>query len=359
MVKAYCGIGWMVIMLLSLSCVKDRPNPDVVSLPNTSHRGMLIGNEGAYGNNNAELAFLDLETNTMHNQLFHLANGKELGDVLQSITFIDGKYYLCINGSHVVWVIDPFSYHAITRIEGVQSPRYICAVGPHKAYVSSLYFPRLYVIDLEKQLLTKTIVLNHNNTENLLLYKNKVYVTNWDTSSHFVYVVDPLLDSVQKQIELPGKASHDLVMDAENRLWILSGNAYKKTSATLSCYLPDADSLQQVFYFDAGIDPIRLSTNPTQDTLYFIHADFQGSTAKGGLYKMGIHETSLPLSPFIAAFPNTYFWAMGIDPLSHDIFLADPKGFTQQGTIYQFTQSGVLKHSFQTGIGPNCFLYKP
>lgn len=359
MVRTSVWIGWMLLICLFISCVKDKPNPDAVSLPNTTHRGFLIGNEGAYGNNNAELSFLDLETNTIHNQLFHLANGRELGDVLQSISLIDGKYYLCINGSNIVWVIDPFSFHAITRIEGVQSPRYICAVGPHKAYVSSLYFPRLYVIDLEKQLLTKTIVLNHNNTENLLLYKDKVYVANWDTSSSVVYVVNPLLDSVQKQILLPGRASHDLVMDKENRLWILSGNAYKNTSATLSCYAPDTDSLQQVFYFDADMDPIRLSTNPERDTLYFLHADFQASTAKGGLYKMGIHATSLPLSPFIAAFPNTYFWAMGMDPQSHDVFLADPKGFTQQGTIYQFTQSGILKQSFQTGIGPNCFLYKP
>jgi hypothetical protein len=73
---------------------------------------------------------------------------------------------------------------------------------------------------------------------------------------------------------------------------------------------------------------------------------------------MSIVDSVLPASPFIRAETNSYFWAIGFDSLTRHIFLADPKGFVQNSTIYEYDESGVMIKNYFAGIGTNGFLFK-
>ncbi len=327
-------------------------------MPNATHHGILITNEGAYANNNAELAFLDTENKTIYNQLFFTANQKSLGDVVQSIALINGYYYVVVNNSNKIVIIDPTTFKEIRTISSIQSPRSILQVSATKAYVSCLYHPRIYVIDLVSNTLIRTIAIDHPNTEQMLLKDGFCYVTNWDTASNKVYKVNCVTDEIDEKIQIEGRASHGIVLDKDGNCWILSGNKYKSKASHLCVYHPVTHQMIRTLAFLPVEDPFRLTINHTRDTLYFIQVNYDGGTTHNGLYKMSIHDTVLPTKPFIQANLHSFFWAMGIDSTNQHIFLSDPKGFTQQSTIYEYTANGTLLHEYQTGVGANGFLFK-
>lgn len=341
------------------SCVKDKPNPTETQLPNSTHKGVVICNEGLYGNNNGEISFFDQENLQVYNQLYRLANENALGDVVQSISLINGNYFFVINASHKLVVVDPFTFQLKTIITGCSSPRYIKQVSNNKAYITSLYHDDIYVLNLLTLQIEKKIKVDIANTENMYVQGSHCYVTNWDTASPYIYKIDILNDSIVKRIELGCKASHDIIADTDGKLWILSGNKYKNKSSFLTCYDLQHDSIVQQFSFANEFDPIRLSCNKAKDTLYFISVNYDGNVAANGVYKLGIHEIALPTQPFIQAQSNSYFWALGIDESNGHIFLSDPKGFTQQSTVFEYLANGKLVQQFQAGIGANQFLFKP
>jgi DNA-binding beta-propeller fold protein YncE len=351
-----------ILLLLSLfanlsACVKDRPNPDLHSLPSSKHRGIIISNEGSYGNNNGELSFLDIDSNAIFNQLYFTSNAKQLGDVVQSISRINNLYYVAVNNSNKIVVIDPTTYKEITTITSITSPRYITQVSANKAYVSCLYSPRIYVLDITSNKITSTIQVDFPNTERMICQNGLCYVTNWDTASNIIYQINTSNDRIEHRILINGRASHDIVSDKNGMLWILSGNKYKNKSSYLTQYNPLTKQIIQTFPFAAAHDPFRLTINQHKDTLYFINVDYNGTSSSNGLYRMSISNMTLPPSPFIQAPINSYFWALGIDSVTQHIYLSDPKGFTQQSTIYEYSSTGELMHQFTAGIGANSFLF--
>ncbi len=340
------------------ACIKDKPKPELHVLPNATHHGIVICNEGSYGNNNGELSFLDFETKTIINQLYFTSNTTSLGDVVQSISLINNTYYVTVNNSNKIVVIDPNTYKEITTITSVKSPRYITQVGANKAYVSCLYFPNVYVLDLTSNTITKTIHVDYPNTEKMIYLNGYCYVTNWDTASNVIYQINTGNDSIENRIHINGQASHDLVCDKNGMLWILSGNKYKNKSSHLTQYNPLSNQIVQTLPFISEQDPFRLSINTNKDTLYFINVDYNGTSSSNGLYKMSISDGTLPALPFIQAPVNSYFWAFGLDSVTHHIFLSDPKGFTQQSTVYEYSNTGNFINQYTAGIGANSFLFK-
>jgi hypothetical protein len=350
---------WILLLLIACAgCVKDKPNADKNTLPSALHAGVLICNEGSYGNQNAEISFLDQQTNTTFQQLYFTANGKKLGDIAQHISLINQTYIIPLNHSDKLVRLHPQTFEEIAVISPVRSPRYIVQVSATKAYVSCLYEPTIYVVDLALNQVSKIIQTSYPNTEQMLLLYPYCYVTNWDTSSNVIYKVNVQTDSIEETISLPGKASHDILADKDGMLWILSGNPYKKTAASLTCYNPNTRTTKAHYTFPLPQDPIRLQCNSTKDTLYFLSVDFNGGQQGNGLYRMGIYENQLPAQPLIQANPNSYYWGYGIDPKTGHFFLSDPKGFTQQSSIYEYSNDAKLIQTFKAGVGANSFLFK-
>jgi hypothetical protein len=73
---------------------------------------------------------------------------------------------------------------------------------------------------------------------------------------------------------------------------------------------------------------------------------------------MAIHDATLPTRPFVAARGLQYFWGVGVHPQSGYIYVADPKGFTQQGMVRIYRPDGGIVDSFATGVGPGHFFFE-
>lgn len=339
------------------SCVKDRPNPDIKQLPANTNNGVLVLNEGSYGNNNADLSYINFENQEVSNAIYKTANSKSLGDVSQSITLINGRYYITVNNSHRIAIIDTANFALLNMID-VKFPRYITQISNDIAYVSSLYMPHVYVLQLSGNNIIDTIETDFPNTEKMIVADNTVWICNWDTACNYLYKVDNSTNDLIEKVSISGFAPHDILQDKNGLLWILSGNKYKNKASYLTCVNPVTNAIVKSIPFPADADPIRLTMNTTLDTIYYINVNYNGNASNNGLYRMSITENSLPANPFIPAPANTYFWAVGIDAGTSHIFLSDPKGFTQSSTIYEYDNTGILLHTFQTGIGSNQFLFK-
>ena len=339
------------------SCVKDKPNPVNGTPPSLQHRGMLVVNEGSFGNNNGELSFLDFQTNLFYNNLFYQFNQHSLGDVVQSICKKDSELFVLVNNSNKIEVLDAKTFKSKATINTILSPRYMTMVDTNKAYVSCMYHPYIYVINTTTHQLVKTITVDVANTEKMLYNNGYCYVTNWDTSSSWLYEINTNNDQIEKKINLGCRASHDIVQDKNGWLWILSGNKYKNTGSVLTNYDPATQQIIHQYHFDSAQDPFRLITNAGKDTLYYINVNYDGSSVNNGLYRMAISDTLLPQQAFIQASGGSYFWGIGLDTLTQHLFIADPKGFTQQSTIYEYDKSAQFIQLYKAGIGSNGFLF--
>ena len=60
----------------------------------------------------------------------------------------------------------------------------------------------------------------------------------------------------------------------------------------------------------------------------------------------------------ITAESGTLFYNMAVDPKTGDIYVTDAKNYVMNGTVYRYTNDGVLLNSFEAGIIPSAMLFK-
>ena len=112
----------MVILSITLASCK-KPKHDDAGITTISQKVYVL-NEGSYGNGNASVSIYDASNNKMYNDLFSDANkGRPIGDVLQSLTLINGKAYFVVDNSEKIEITDTYPLTSIGVIHGFQYPR--------------------------------------------------------------------------------------------------------------------------------------------------------------------------------------------------------------------------------------------
>lgn len=343
-------------MILAVSCVDDKPEQPEPNNNNSSGRKVFIANEGSLGNGNASFSFYNIDKDSIYNNIYENANGQGLGDVFQSMLIDNDRIYLAINNSDKVAVIDKTTYKLTGNIS-VPKPRYLLKLNADKMYVSSLYNAQINIVNPSSLQVTGKIDIDYKNSEGLTALNGKVYACNWDTACNYFYEIDPNKDSITARIAIAGRASQQVLVDKNQMLWVLAGNVYKGKVATLTQINPQTRSIVKSFTFPSGADIMKPCFNPTKDTLYFLGVNYNGGTDYNGVYRMPIDAGALPVNLFIPAQPLQYFWGLAVDSVSNQIYVADPKGFIQNGTISIYQTDGSKIKSFNVGIGPGFFIF--
>lgn len=355
--KMFQNIALSLLLSLSLfSCKKDKPDGGTTILPNDTTAKVLIVCEGSLGNGNATLSVYAPQTDSVFNDVYQNANGLALGDVFQSVFKQDNQYFFCVNNSDKITVVDQNSWRQKASIS-VPKPRYTLRVSDQKAYVGSLFSNRIYIINTKSFLVEKTIELPFQNAEGMLLKDGMVYVCCWDTACNKLYKIDASSDKLVDSISLAGSAAQSVLLDKENKIWVMGGNAYKNKSTHLNRIDLNSKKVIQSFIFDKKIEAIKPCFNPARDTLYFLEVNYSGGIVNNGVYRMPIGFSSLPTAAFVSCQANQYFWALGVDPNSGNIYVGDPKGFVQKGSVSIFNQQAQLQHSFNVGLGVGGFYF--
>lgn len=348
----------LLVGIYSAGCVKDKPDPQNQKMPpkQDAQQKVLMVCEGSMGSGNGELnVYLPNRDSIFHN-VFYNTHGRPLGDVFQSVQRFGDAYFLCINNSDKIVILDKNTWQEKSQIK-VPKPRYLLDIGNDKAYVGSLFHNKIHVINTKNLSIERSIDMPYENIEGMALYNGRVYVCCWDTACNKIFILNPQNHTIEDSIEIHGKAPQSIVVDKKKQLWIMSGNTYKGKNAHLSVINPDNKSMLKDFDFESGIEAIKPCFNVTKDSLFFLEVDYNGGTKNNGLFVMSINDNYLPKTPFIAAQPNQYFWALGIHPNNGTIYLGDPKGFIQMGAVYIYNSLGQKQKEFSVGLGIGSFYF--
>lgn len=349
--------GYQILIafcLFFLSCKKENNS---LLPPTTSGTKVFVVCEGSLGNGNAQLDFYSPTKDSFYQNVFENINGFSLGDVFQSMSFIDNKYFLCINNSDKIQVMDTPLY-SLASIN-VPKPRYLTPVTANKAYVSSLFSNRIFVLNTATYQIEDTIFFTYKNTESILKYGNDVWVCAWDTANQNLYKVDATSNTIIDSFSIGVAAPQEIILDKENKAWVLAGNVAKGKNVSLVRVDLNNKQVLQTFTFLTSADVVKPVFNNAKDTLYFIEVNYSGGAQNNGVYRMNIHDNQLPIQAFIPALQNQYFWALGINPWNSDVYIGDPKGFVQKGAMVIYGTDGVLKKQFACGVGPGHFFFVP
>lgn len=329
---------YILPLLLFFACDKDKIGPQYLTdnqdISAANHKVYLV-NEGTFGWGNGSLSVYDPNTGIVNQQVFSAVNGFALGDVAQSITRHENKFYIVVNNSGKVEVLDTASLQSVGSITGLNSPRYFLGFGS-KAYVTDLYADAISVVDLNSNTVTNQIAFG-DWTNRLLQANGSVYVGAVNTGN--LLEIDPNTDQIVDTIALT-KGVGKMVLDQAGMLWVLCSGGINEQVPQLYQINPTDNSILQSFAFGSNSEsPSNLCIDPTGTTLYFVN---------GGIFSMSINSGILPSNPIIPA-DGRILYTLAVDPNTGELYASDAIDYVQASDIYRYSASGNLMESFKGG----------
>ena len=168
----------LITVLFIFSCTEDPE--DSLLAPFTN--GAFISCEGSYGTGNASISYYSNSDDTVYNDIFYNANGRSVGDILQSITILNENAYLVVNNSSKVEVVNALSFQVQGVILGVSSPRHLVASG-NTAYVSCWGDNSVKIIDLNTYEITGSISAS-SGPDKMVIQNDKLYINSFLTGKN-------------------------------------------------------------------------------------------------------------------------------------------------------------------------------
>lgn len=339
------------LFIFAAACKKDKPpqrTDDPVSpvTGNDELKGVFITNEGNFQFGNAAVSFLNGADNSVTEDLYKMQNNVSIGDIAQSINKINGLYYIVINNSSKIEIVNPVTFKSEGKIAGLTSPRYIESAGNNKAYVSDLYANAINIVDLGSRQKTGAVPCN-GWTEEMVKLGSKLYVTNMKTE--YLYIVNTLNDVIEDSIHVV-YASGSIAADANGKLWVLStGNTTTNILPALQKIDPLTKQVELSLSFTAADAPRKIRLNAARNRLYILN---------NGVQQMNISDNSLPVVKLITQ-GNRLFYGIGIDPANENIFVSDAVDYVQRGWVLKYSNTGQKTDSFKVGIIPGEFYFNP
>lgn len=335
---AYIAIS--VYCLLFTSCVKDKPQEPINSTINlSSNNKVFVINEGKFQDPGAGagISLYDAVSGNVAEDYFKQQNPSVvLGDICQNMIKHNGNYYLVVNNSQKIEVVNASDFKKKTTITGLNSPRYLLPITYNKVYVSDLYAHSIQILDLNSNAITGSIP-TYSNTQQMVMIYNKAFITSY--SSDYCYVINTVTDAITDSITV-NKGASSLVLDKNSKLWVLS-------SSKLTRINPVTLQTELSLSFITTDSPFNLCTNKTKDTLYYLN---------NGICHLPIVNSALPATALIAKGTKDYY-GLGINPNDYSIYVSDAAGFSQKSTIEIYTVNGVFLKSFKAGYVANGFLF--
>ncbi len=329
------------------SCTKD----EVPVMPE-AETPVFISNEGAYGNANASISVFYPTENKILNNVFQTANGRGIGDVLQSITVYNDRVYMVVNNSNKIEVAAKSDLKEKGVILGLNMPRYMVATGT-TGYVSC-WGNGGYIAKVNLSTLTIEDTLHVGSGPEQMLIKNqKLWVTN---SGGFMYdslisVIDLNNFTLTKTIVV-SQVPRAIVEGRDDNIWVLcSGRVIYDDAWNPIGHVPSKliEIKSSTYIIENEVEAFA-TVHPNQllkakDGNSFI---LGGGYGVNGLFRFELSNETLQTP----AINEESFYGFGILPNGE---IAGFKAFTfsSAGKMLRLTSSGTLIQEHEVGIGPN------
>jgi DNA-binding beta-propeller fold protein YncE len=338
---------YILLLLLVFGCDKDKIGPqfltESVDISEALHKVYLV-NEGNFGWGTGSISVYDPSSAIVSHQAFSDANGFALGDVAQSMTRHDNKFYMVVNNSGKVEVMDTANLQSTATITGLNSPRFFLGLG-NKGYVTDLYANAISVVDLTTNAITSQIAFG-DWTDRIIAVNGSVYVGAVNTGN--LLEIDPATDLIVDTIPLT-KGVGSMVVDDNGMLWVLCSGGINDQIPQLYQIDPTDNSIVQSFAFGTiNEGPNNLCIDPTGTMLYFVN---------GGIFSIATSSAGLPATALISA-NSRILYSLAVDPNSGELYASDAIDYVQASDVYRYSASGNLIETFKGGTITTSFWFE-
>lgn len=336
-------ILFLAIAIICYGCKPPVKESD--PLPALLDQGLYIVNEGNFMSGNGSVSFYDSATNHTTQDLFFLKNNKPAGDVCQSLAFYKNQFYLVVNNSSKIELLNEDFVNTKT-ISGLTSPRYIAFASNEKGYITDLYANGVSVLNTKTSTIEKKITINYR-TEEILEYSDTLYVTS--PASKYLYLIDSKTDLLKDSIDI-GYGSSSITQDQNKMLWILcDGSQSNAILPSLVCINPSTRQIvRSIQAADYTSFASKINYNPIDKHIYWIDS---------GIYKLNTTQANASKVLAIDS-KGRNFYALGINQKTGDIIVSDAGDFSQRSTIYIYSKTYIEKKTFQAGLISGYILVK-
>lgn len=312
--------------------------------------GLLILNNGSWGDNNASVSLYDPETKQLTANMFYDANGRGLGDLGQDIMISGEDVYIAVNGSQIIFVTDKslkIKKEITAEVGGNKlSPRYFAA-GGDKVYVT-YYEGYLGEIDPSKDYAVRTTAVGPN-PEGVAYAGGNLYVANSggyvDGYNNTVSIVNASSFTETSTITVNTNPCAVIANASETIVYVSSFGNYTDLPSMLQ-----AINVSDKTVSDTGYENVSGVTYGKNDKLYVLCGgyDSEWNPFPGTIYAHNA-ATNSKAGVFAAGgitIPEAY--SISADVATGYVF-AGSSDYKNTGDIYLFSEDGKLVDTFDTG----------
>jgi len=333
----------IISLVTFVSCSDEQTDPPVES---SSHRAVLLTNEGGFQQGNASISEYDPATEEIKHDVFMTANNRPVGDVLMPASFVNGDMWLVVNNSGNIWIVDSTDLSIKDEVTGLGSPRFAVKANDQSVYVSNLFGDRLDVVDIAGKSVTGSIGLN-GWSEQMVMVNDEIWVAN--KSAEYLYQVDASTDDITDSIKVRKNGGTIIPVGTGSHVFLLC-EAEWDLSTKPCIYRIDLsrkeiiDSLE----FAVGQSVTHLVYDPQNDQLLFANA---------GLHRIDASDLTASTGA-INELTDVVVYAIAVDPVNGDIYVSDAGDFTGRSVIHRLSSNGTELSTFEAGVNCNGFVFR-
>ncbi|HSW67987.1 MAG TPA: DUF5074 domain-containing protein [Bacteroidales bacterium] len=348
----------LLVAILTNSCKKE-PHQPLPPSPAELSNGLMVLNEGLFNMNNSTLTWYDFATGKSQTDYFEIRNSRRLGDTGNDIGIYGSKIYIVVSLSGTVEVLDRHTGKSIRQISlsptnGSRLPRSV-AFGAGMAFVCA-FDGTVTAIDTTSLQPVRTITVGRN-PEDIAVMNNKIYVSNsggldFPNYDSTISVID--IASFQEVKRITVRINPSFLHHGPcGKLFVISRGNYADIKSCLQVIDTQTDQLVHTF---EGFEPVNMAIHG--DTAY-VYTNNHTGTAQSVL--MLCLSTWQVIQPYFIADATTIetIYGIAIDPVSGNIFIADARGFVNQGRVLFFDTNGALLKTIPTGLNPGRMMIIP
>lgn len=340
------------LILFLVSCSKE--DKEVVQPTGKYTDGVLVLNEGTWGQGNASVTYLDNDLQQAEQNVFSANNaGLPLGDVAQDLGFYEELAFIVVNASNKVEIVNRADFKSVATIgSGLDNPRYI-SFANDKAFITNWGDSQdatddfVAVFDADNFQLLKKISVPEG-PEKIISEGDQVYVAHkgGGNFNDEISVIDVQNNTLKKTISV-GDVPTSLLIQGET-LWVLSSGrpsyATAETPGSISKINLSTLEVTDTFTFPEATDhPSHLVADQGQ---LFYHLDNE-------IYSFSAAAAELPAAP-VLSFKNDEGVLYSFEAEDNQFFAGFAAAdYVSNGSLKIYNSEGAVLETFTTGIGPN------
>lgn len=334
---------------------------------------MVVVNEGQFTKGTAALSAITYDgTSTF--DIFRDVNAKPLGDVAQSITYLNGQYFVVLNNSRQIKVIEPLTFKLTATIdyeEKPASPRFIAPLNDSMALVSDLQ-RQLTIVHTKNYKVLEYISLDGAGImgiEKMTTVGKKVFCAAGGSGVKVFDTDNVISASTMRSVEgtVGGTMkTAKMILDKNNKLWVMTTGSGK---TILNCINTDTEKVEKIVeipYVKKGEDAYvngcitggnsfnRMDTDRSKGKLYFLMnmlVNPDKGTSINAIFTLDVDKNAIEPQAYRELPGLGMMYGMGISP-DGDVFLCDCLDYTaQRGFLREYKADGNVI-SNRVGIYP-------